>query len=77
MLHVSNNNKTFLPKLREDRSNFQEKRCEKNFPFVPLHIGIKTILKWQLFFSSTVKLGDKEQIGVKEPFPLTNCQFTS
>ena len=30
----------------------------------------------------TVKLGDKErfdkeQIGVKEPFPMTNCQFTS
>ena len=30
----------------------------------------------------TVKLGDKErfdkeQIGVKEPFPVTNCQFTS
>ena len=29
----------------------------------------------------TVKLGDresfdKEQIGVKEPFPVTNCQFT-
>jgi hypothetical protein len=22
--------------------------------------------------SSTVKLGDKEQIGVKEPFPVTN-----
>ena len=20
---------------------------------------------------------DKEQIGVKEPFPMTNCQFTS
>ena len=31
---------------------------------------------------STVKLGDKErfdkeQIGVKEPSPVTNCQFTS
>ena len=31
---------------------------------------------------STVKLGDKErfdkeQIGVKEPFPVTKCQFTS
>ena len=29
----------------------------------------------------TVKLGDKErfeeQIGVKEPFPVTNCQFNS
>ena len=33
-------------------------------------------------FLNTVKLGDKErfdkeQIGVKEPFPVTNCQFTS
>ena len=32
--------------------------------------------------TATVKLGnkerfDKEQIGVKEPFPMTNCQFTS
>jgi hypothetical protein len=26
---------------------------------------------------TTVKLGDKEQIGVKEPFPLTNLLFTS
>ena len=31
---------------------------------------------------TTVKLGvkerfDNEQIGVKEPFPATNCQFTS
>ena len=26
---------------------------------------------------NVVKLGDKEQIGVKEPFPMTNCQFTS
>ena len=24
---------------------------------------------------STVKLGDKEQIGVKEPFPVTKCQL--
>ena len=33
------------------------------------------------FVRSTVKLGDKErfdkeQIGVKEPFPVANCQFT-
>ena len=32
--------------------------------------------------ADTVKLGDKEsfdkeQIGVKEPFSVTNCQFTS
>ena len=31
---------------------------------------------------STIKLGDKERfdkerIDVKEPFPMTNCQFTS
>ena len=31
---------------------------------------------------NTVKLGDKERfdkelIGVKEPFPVTKCQFTS
>ena len=31
---------------------------------------------------TTVKLGDKErfdkeQLGVKEPFPVTKCQFTS
>ena len=35
-----------------------------------------------LKYVCTVKLGDKErfdkeQIGVKEPFPVTNCQFTS
>ena len=34
------------------------------------------------FLVCTVKLGDKErfdkeQIGVKEPFPVSNCQFTS
>jgi hypothetical protein len=33
-------------------------------------------------FSTTVKLGnkerfDKEQIGIKEPFPVTNLPFTS
>ena len=33
-------------------------------------------------FHNTVKLGnkerfDKEQIGIKEPFPVTKCQFTS
>ena len=38
-------------------------------------------------YTATVKLGDKErfdkerfdkeQIVVKEPFPVTNCQFTS
>ena len=37
---------------------------------------------WLSYFAGTVKLGDKErfdkeQIGVKEPFPVTKCQFTS
>ena len=37
---------------------------------------------FQLAMAITVKLGDKkpfdkEQIGVKEPFPVTNCQFNS
>ena len=36
----------------------------------------------QMILCSTVKLGDmesfdKEQIGVKEPFIVTDCQFTS
>ena len=35
-----------------------------------------------LLLSSTVKLGnkeqfDKEQVGIKEPFPVTNLSFTS
>ena len=35
-----------------------------------------------MYYECAVKLGDKErfdkeQIGVKEPFPLTNYQFTS
>ena len=25
---------------------------------------------------NTVKLGNKEQIGIKEPFPVTNLPFT-
>ena len=36
----------------------------------------------RVVFGSTVKFGDKErfdkeQIGVKEPFPVNNSQFTS
>ena len=39
-------------------------------------------LLYQGKLACTVKLGDKErfdkvQIGIKEPFPVTNCQFTS
>ena len=34
------------------------------------------------FFANTVKLGDKErfdkeEIGIKDPFPVTNLPFTS
>ena len=39
-------------------------------------------IKKYIFLTSTVKLGDKErfdkeQIGVKESFLVTKCQFTS
>ena len=39
-------------------------------------------LEVEVFSSCTVKLGikelfDKEQIGIKEPFPVTNLPFTS
>ena len=35
-----------------------------------------------LHWTNTFKLGDKEcfdkeEIGIKEPFPVTKCQFTS
>ena len=42
-------------------------------------IGVSktTFVVWAYIIISTVKLGDKEQIGVNEPFPMTNCQFTS
>ena len=38
--------------------------------------------KEKLWIASTVKLGNKErfdkgQIGIKEPFPVTNLPFTS
>ena len=47
-------------------------------PRLPLHIG----LQCKLQKVGTVKLGDKErfdkeQIGVKEPFHVIKCQFTS
>ena len=31
----------------------------------------------ELDYSCAVKLGDKEQIGVKEPFPVTNLPVTN
>ena len=33
-------------------------------------------LEWTVKFGDKEQF-DKEQIGVKEPFPVTNCQFTS
>jgi hypothetical protein len=44
-----------------------------------INIQCKIINKWEC---NTVKLGnkerfDKEQIGIKEPFPVTNLPFTS
>ena len=43
-------------------------------------IFVQNILK--MYLEYTVKLGnkerfDKEQIGIKEPFPVTNLPFTS
>ena len=38
---------------------------------------LPSLIKGKQEGQTTVKLGDKEQIGVKEPFPVTKCQFTS
>ena len=45
-------------------------------------MGIGKLIYVHTYILYAVKLGDKERfdkekIGVKEPFPLTNCQFTS
>jgi hypothetical protein len=60
---------------------------QKTRDCILLSIGSKSV--WSLIgipvsrdISYTVKLGDKElfdkeQIGVKEPFSVTKCQFTS
>ena len=40
----------------------------------------KQNVRSKIKFDSTVNLGnkfDKEQIGIKEPFPVTNLPFTS
>ena len=50
-----------------------------------IHIWIDFYLTYHLLLQkislftipSAVKLGDKEQIGAKEPFLVTKCQFTS
>ena len=49
------------------------------FSFIPLHSTI--LFDHYKFCYGTVKLGikelfDKEQIGIKEPFPMTNLPFT-
>ena len=51
------------------------------FTIMPSQPAMKKF-DWTHSIAYTVKLGDKErfdkeQIGVKEPFPVTNCQFTS
>ena len=55
---------------------------------VDLYTRTYIFSSYDIFFKSnasndcTVNLGikelfDKEQIGIKEPFPVTKCQFTS
>ena len=44
-------------------------------------LALTSFIAYKVIKVCTVKLGDKErfdkeQIGVKEPFPVTNCQFT-
>ena len=52
------------------------------FFFIKLQLYPATPGPCPTFFVVTVKLGnkerfDKEQIGIKEPFPVTNLPFTS
>ena len=54
----------------------------KRFPFSGPQEGLKMWGRGEPLLDGTVKLGDKErfdkeQIGIKEPFLLTNLQFTS
>ena len=37
---------------------------------------MNSIIDWKVKLGNKERF-DKEQIGVKEPFPLTNCQFSS
>ena len=39
--------------------------------------GLKVWRVSSQIYVSTIKLGNKEQIGIKEPFPVTNLPFTS
>ena len=60
--------------LKIDLKN-EKSLLSQNKPFIEQEIIYRT-------FNNTVKLGDKEQfdkeqISIKEPFPRTNCQFTS
>ena len=43
--------------------------------FVAFHFQAHNVST--LWFEKTFSLGDKEQISVKEPFSVTNCQFNS
>ena len=55
----------------------------RSMSFMNLHLVFLCILqKFNNLQYNTVKLGikelfDKEQIGIKEPFPVTNLPFTS
>ena len=58
-------------------AGFSAKLEPSGLPFFLHNIFLYITAKY-----GTVKLGDKEhfdkeQIGVKEPFPVTNCQFIS
>ena len=44
----------------------------KRFPFSGPQEGLKMWGRGEPLLDGTVKLGDKEQIGIKEPFLLTN-----
>ena len=51
-------------------------------PHVTSNLDRQSLIYSDLNYSSTVKLGnkerfDKEQIGIKEPFPVINLPFTS
>ena len=42
---------------------------------LPVYQDTRSGLILTVQLGSTVKLGDKEQIGVKEPFPVTNLKI--
>ena len=68
-----------LQVLRSPASHREFIICEKKFL---QNFSLAYFVNYSFIFASTVKLGikerfDKEQIGIKEPFPATNLPFTS